>query len=93
VVALRQRPKDVLCTVSDNGPGIPVQHLPHVTKRFYRGIPEGGGGSGLGLALVKEILAHHQSDLEIESEAEGDKTGTCVRFTLPILPGEEEHAS
>jgi two-component system phosphate regulon sensor histidine kinase PhoR len=91
-VSLRQRPNGVLCTVLDNGPGISAQHLPHITKRFYRGVPEGSGGSGLGLALVKEILEHHQSDLTIESEAQGDQTGTRVRFTLPILPAQEEQA-
>ena len=89
-VSLRQGQNAVLCTVRDDGPGIPAQHLPHVTKRFYRGVPEGSGGSGLGLALVKEILEHHQADLVIESEALGEQTGTCVRFELPILPVDEE---
>ena len=90
VVSLRQDQNAVRCVVSDNGPGIPAQHLPHITKRFYRGVPEGGGGSGLGLALVKEILQHHQSDLIIKSETQGEQTGTSVRCELPILPGEEE---
>jgi two-component system phosphate regulon sensor histidine kinase PhoR len=91
-VSLRQGQNVICCTVLDDGPGIPAQHLPHITKRFYRGVPEGSGGSGLGLALVKEILEHHQSDLVIESEDQGDQTGTCVRFELPILPGDEEQA-
>jgi two-component system phosphate regulon sensor histidine kinase PhoR len=84
-VSLRQGQTAVQCTVRDDGPGIPAQHLPHITKRFYRGVPEGSGGSGLGLALVKEILQHHQSALVIESEAQGDQTGTRIRFELPIL--------
>jgi two-component system phosphate regulon sensor histidine kinase PhoR len=88
-VALRQGQNVVRCTVIDNGPGIPAQHLPHITKRFYRGVPEGSGGSGLGLALVKEILEHHQSELIIESQDQGDQTGTSLRFELPILPGDE----
>jgi two-component system phosphate regulon sensor histidine kinase PhoR len=91
-VSLRQGPKSVLCTVLDNGPGIPAKHLPHITKRFYRGVPEGSGGSGLGLALVKEILEHHQSRLTIESEAQGEQTGTRVQFELPIQPIDEEQA-
>jgi len=91
-VSLRQGQNVVLCTVLDNGPGIPAPHLPHITRRFYRGVPEGSGGSGLGLALVKEILERHRSDLIIESEAEGDQTGTCVHFELPILPVAEEQA-
>ncbi len=88
-VSLRQRQGEMACAVCDNGPGISAQHLPHITRRFYRGVPEGGGGSGLGLALVVEILRRHQSRLEIESQTEGEKTGTAMRFALPILPGEE----
>lgn len=91
-ISLRQGQNVVHCTVQDNGPGIPAQHLPHITRRFYRGVPEGSGGSGLGLALVKEILQHHQSDLVIESQDQGDRTGTAVCFDLPILPDNEEHA-
>jgi signal transduction histidine kinase len=91
-VSLRQGQNAILCTVQDDGPGIPAHHLPHITKRFYRGVPEGSGGSGLGLALVKEILERHGSDLVIASEAQGDQTGTEVRFELPILPVGEEQA-
>ncbi len=89
-VALRPEGRGVVCTVRDNGPGIPAQHLPHVTRRFYRGTPQGQGGSGLGLSLVVEILRRHGSRLEIDSVAEGDETGTRVRFVLPVPPGEEE---
>jgi signal transduction histidine kinase len=89
VVSLRQEPAGLACSVCDDGPGIPAQHLPHVTQRFYRGTPQGEGGSGLGLSLVAEILRRHGSRLEIDSRAVGDETGTNVRFLLPVLPGEE----
>ena len=89
MVSLRREREGIACAVSDTGPGIPAEHLPHVTRRFYRAVPQ-GGGSGLGLALVKEILRRHQSRLEIESQTEGEETGTCVRFVLPVLPEEEE---
>jgi len=90
MVSLRLEREGIACAVSDTGPGIPAEHLPHVTRRFYRAVPKGEGGSGLGLALVKEILRRHQSRLEIESQTEGEETGTCVRFVLPVLPEEEE---
>jgi signal transduction histidine kinase len=90
MVSLRREREGIACAVSDTGPGIPAEHLPHVTRRFYRAVPQAGGGSGLGLALVKEILRRHQSRLEIESQTEGEETGTCVRFVLPVLPEEEE---
>jgi len=90
MVSLRREREGIACAVSDTGPGIPAEHLPHVTRRFYRAVPQGEGGSGLGLALVKEILRRHQSRLEIESQTEGEETGTCVRFVLPVLLEEEE---
>ncbi len=90
MVSLQREREGIACAVSDTGPGIPAEHLPHVTRRFYRAVPQGEGGSGLGLALVKEILRRHQSHLEIESQTEGEETGTCVRFALPVLPEEEE---
>jgi two-component system phosphate regulon sensor histidine kinase PhoR len=89
VVSLRRVREGIACAVCDTGPGIPAEHLPHVTRRFYRAVPQGEGGSGLGLALVKEILRRHQSRLEIESHTEGEERGTCVRFVLPVLPEEE----
>ncbi len=88
-VSLRQVKDGIECTVRDTGPGIPVEHLPHVTRRFYRAAHEEIEGSGLGLALVEEILRRHGSHLEIESDSEGEETGTSVRFVLPILPEEK----
>lgn len=76
--------RQVLCAVCDTGLGIAAEHLPHLTRRFYRGASDEIGGSGLGLALVAAILQLHDSVLEIESKTEGRETGTCVRFALPI---------
>ena len=85
IVALRQEPDGIQCVVRDTGPGIPAACLPHLTRRFYRAAaPPDRAGSGLGLALVEEILRRHQSDLEVVSQTEGDETGTLVRFRLPV---------
>jgi two-component system, OmpR family, phosphate regulon sensor histidine kinase PhoR len=57
--------------VRDFGPGIAPEHLPRLTERFYRVDVEksrGQGGTGLGLSLVKHILARHRGTLLIESE-------------------------
>ncbi len=89
VVSLRPVEGGIECTVRDTGPGIPAEHLPHITRRFYRAAPEEVEGSGLGLALVEEILHRHGSRLGIESDTEGEETGTSVHFVLPILPEEE----
>lgn len=90
IVSLQPTPAGdgVACAVCDTGPGIPAEHLPHVTRRFYRAVPDEVEGSGLGLAIVTEILRRHQSRLDMESRSEGAETGTCARFVLPVLPEE-----
>jgi two-component system phosphate regulon sensor histidine kinase PhoR len=60
----------VCIAVSDQGEGIPREHLPRLTERFYRvdtARSREMGGTGLGLAIVKHILNHHRGFLEVES--------------------------
>jgi two-component system phosphate regulon sensor histidine kinase PhoR len=68
-------------TVEDDGPGIPLQHLEHLTERFYRvdkGRSRDKGGTGLGLAIVKHAMLNHGGTLEITSEA--GKTVFTAKF-------------
>ena len=70
-------------TVTDHGPGIPREHLPRVTERFYRvdaARSRESGGTGLGLAIVKHVVERHRGTLEIRSVL-GE--GTSVTVTLP----------
>ena len=74
-------------TVTDHGPGIAPEHLPHLTRRFYRTDPgrsRAGGGTGLGLAIVKHIVERHRGRLDIAS-ALGE--GTKVSVDLPRADG------
>ncbi|MEM7028037.1 MAG: ATP-binding protein [Chloroflexota bacterium] len=84
-VSLLNVTQGVLCVVHDNGPGIPAEHVPYVTRHFYRVDKQVNEGSGLGLAIVDQILQNHQSKLLLESATAGDQTGTRVSFTLPTL--------
>lgn len=89
-IHLQAKAEGLHCAVCDTGPGIAAEHLPHLTRRFYRAAAAGIPGNGLGLALVAEILRQHQSRLTIESKgsntlASGEQSGTCVRFILPVL--------
>jgi two-component system phosphate regulon sensor histidine kinase PhoR len=89
VLSLQAEKEGLACAVSDNGAGIPAEHLAYITHRFYRVAPQSVEGSGLGLALVAEILHRHQSRLVIESDPEGAKKGVRVRFILPYPPERE----
>ncbi|WP_429812822.1 phosphate regulon sensor histidine kinase PhoR [Ensifer sp. B1-9] len=68
--------------VKDYGPGIPAEHVPRITERFYRVNVEASRskkGTGLGLAIVKHILTRHRARLLIHSEI-GKGTTFTVRF-------------
>ncbi len=76
-------------SVTDGGPGIQPEDLPYIFERFYQGrtkAKQAAPGSGLGLALAKNVVEAHGGRIWIESEA---KKGTTVRFTLLLMkPGE-----
>jgi len=72
----------VRVTIQDTGPGIPPEHLPRVVEPLYR-VHTNGQESGLGLAIVAEILRLHHAKLEIESPGAGKESGVSVSFLLP----------
>jgi two-component system sensor histidine kinase BaeS len=81
------RPAWVRISISDTGPGIAEQDLPHVFDRFYRGEEARAGsekGAGLGLAIVRCIVhTQHGGRIWVES-APGQ--GTTVHMALPLNP-------
>ena len=93
VIAVRRDRAEGIMSVTDHGPGIAAEHLPRLTERFYRvdaGASRAKGGTGLGLALVKHIVARHRGRLAIES-----KTGVATTFEvhLPLHPTQGRGAS
>jgi two-component system phosphate regulon sensor histidine kinase PhoR len=67
-------------SVQDSGLGIPAEHIPRLTERFYRVDPGRSrklGGSGLGLAIVKHALQRHGGYLEVASEEGKGSVFTC----------------
>ncbi|WJS01885.1 ATP-binding protein [Roseibium aggregatum] len=87
-----QAPQDALTwqlSVRDYGEGIPREHLPRLTERFYRVDVESSRamkGTGLGLAIVKHILTRHRGRLEVESEP---GQGATFKVSLPAMENVE----
>jgi len=78
-----RKPSDLLTiTVTDTGPGIEPEHLPHIFERFYRtdeARARNRGGAGLGLAIAKQFVLAHNGDIEAQSRP-GEGTTFIVRL-------------
>jgi signal transduction histidine kinase len=81
-VAATKRDHGVCFSVSDNGPGIDPEHLPHVFDRFWKHEAGGKKGTGLGLFIAKGIVEAHGGRIWVESEP---GQGATFRFTLPSM--------
>ncbi len=73
-------PETVVLTIRDYGPGIPDAELPYIKQKFYKGSSK-ARGSGIGLAVVEEIVTRHGGRFEI-GNAEGG--GCIVQIYLPL---------
>jgi two-component system NtrC family sensor kinase len=79
-VSSRQDGRQVLVTVSDNGAGIPLEHLGRVFEPFYT-TKEPGRGTGLGLSISHRIVRQIGGDIRIESQP---GAGTTLTVSLPV---------
>ena len=87
-VRVRRERGDVVLEVADRGEGIHPDHLPYLTRRFYRSDPgrsRAAGGTGLGLAIVKHIVERHRGKLDIASTL---GQGSTVTVHLPLVEPE-----
>ena len=83
-VAARHAGATVTLEVADSGRGIAGEELPHVFDRFYRSktdAPGGAAGAGLGLAITRQILELHGSEIRVDSEL---GRGSAFAFDLPV---------
>lgn len=77
-------PTTLVVMISDTGIGISAEDLPHIKEKFYK-VDSTIRGSGIGLAVVDEIIKLHNGEFEITS-VYGE--GTTVKITLPLTPAE-----
>lgn len=85
-VKVRKDGTGIVCSISDHGMGIPVEHLPKVFERFHRVDNRDTrkvGGTGIGLYLVKHLVEAHGGKIWVESEV---GKGSSFIFTLPEKP-------
>jgi signal transduction histidine kinase len=77
--------------VGDRGPGVPEGERERIFSPFYRlpGSAETGRGSGLGLALVRQIARHHGGDVQCRAREGG---GTLFVIALPSIPATSAEA-
>jgi two-component system sensor histidine kinase BaeS len=75
-------PNAVTIAVTDMGPGIAPDMLPHIFERFAKA--EDSRGSGLGLAIARQLVEAHGGSISAESPPGG---GTTIVFELPTQPG------
>ena len=82
-VSLKEETGKAILEVSDNGIGIPPEHIPRIFERFYRvdkSHSKSVGGTGLGLSIVKHAAGLHNAEISIDSE---DGQGTCIKVIFP----------
>ena len=83
-ITAERRDDGIVVSVSDNGPGIAPDELPHVFERFYRaqrGRQQHSGGTGLGLAICKAFVEAHGGVIWAESSVRG----ATISFSLPLV--------
>jgi heavy metal sensor kinase len=85
VVTVWEKAESVGLTVTDSGPGIPAEALPHVFERFFRvdtARSRGDGGSGGGLAICREIAEAHGGSVAVDSTP---GRGSAFSLALPAV--------
>lgn len=71
-------------TIEDNGNGMEAEEIDRLFERYYRGTntEEKAEGTGLGMAIAKQIIEIHSGSIQVKSEL-GE--GTCIRIRFPVL--------
>jgi two-component system phosphate regulon sensor histidine kinase PhoR len=80
-LSFSQTENQLMISVKDTGPGIPSEHIPRLTERFYRidhSRSRETGGTGLGLAITKHVMQRHGGELLIQSELGKGSTFSLV---------------
>ncbi|HYV17206.1 MAG TPA: HAMP domain-containing sensor histidine kinase [Conexibacter sp.] len=88
--ALTHEDENVVLRVEDDGPGIPPALRERLFERFVRGRGDAGGGSGLGLSIVRAVAEAHGGSVQVESPSDG---GARFVVRLPAVAAAERTAA
>ena len=80
-VQLERTEAAFFCVIEDDGDGVPSEELPKLFQRFYRAEHQSKNGSGIGLAIVKEIIQRHHGNIT----AENGEHGLRMSISMPML--------
>ena len=80
-ISLAKTKAGIEIVIKDNGQGIEEEELKHIFQRYYRGEKNNSlqNGSGLGMAIAKEVIDGHDGVIKIESEV---SVGTIIRISF-----------
>ena len=84
---LRGNSSEVEVIVEDQGMGMDEKELRNIGRKFYRtrrAEASGEAGTGIGLSLVQQIVAHHHGRMEVRSKP---GAGSCFTMVLPAVSG------
>ncbi len=82
-VSVTSRDDTAILEVTDSGPGVPPGEIDRIFDRFYRGQTVKAGGSGIGLAVVRDLARAHGGEVFVENSR---TSGTRFRVVLPSAP-------
>lgn len=77
ILSCRKKGNQIILRISDDGPGIETESMPHIFERFYKG---SDGNHGIGLSLTKSIVEQHNGRITAENSERG---GAVFTITLP----------
>ena len=79
-VRSESRPRSMVFSIADDGPGIPSEQLPHVFERYWQAAQTANLGAGLGLYIAKGIVEAHGGDIQVQSSP---GAGSTFSFSIP----------